>query len=207
MKLKKTVKRNLIIIGIIVILVLGIFAYIKFYPKEKVKEVKIVNKIEKYGYKLKDNKPTKYKNMFKELKEILTAKNIDEESYVKKITEMYIYDFYSLDDKTAKTDVGGVDFVYEKALDNYLLIAEDTYYKYVESNIYNNRKQLLPIVSEITIDSVERVPFAYAEETDEEAYKVKASWTYTDETFNDYQKEATLIFIHDGIKLSLVELK
>ena len=126
---------------------------------------------------------------------------------VKKISEMFIYDFYSLNDKSTKTDVGGTDFVYASILENFLTNAEDTYYKYVESNMYNDRKQSLPVVDEIKIDSVEQTEFAYGEETDEEAYEVTVSWTYTDKEFNDYQTKATLIFIHDDIKLSLVELK
>ena len=43
--------------------------------------------------------------------------------------------------------------------------------------------------------------------SDDEAYEVTVSWTYTDSDFDDYQKEATLTFIHDDIKLSLAELK
>lgn len=207
MKLKKNVKRVIILIFIIFSIVVGAIIYFKYNDKEKVNEVKIVNEIKDYDYKLKENKPKKYKEMFDELKEILSSKNIDEEAYVKKISEMFIYDFYSLNDKVAKTDVGGVDFVYKEIIDNFLLNAEDTYYKYVESNIYNNRKQSLPTVSEITIESVEKETYAYNEQNDEMAYKVKVSWSYTDDNFSDYQKEATLIFIHDKNKLSLVELQ
>ena len=36
---------------------------------------------------------------------------------------------------------------------------------------------------------------------------VNVSWTYTESKYDDYQNKATLVFIHDGIKLSLVELK
>ena len=207
MKLKKNVKRVIILIFIIITIVVGAIIYFKYNDKEKVNEVKIVNEIKDYDYKLKENNPNKYKEMFDELKEILSSKNVDEESYVKKISEMFIYDFYSLNDKVAKTDVGGVDFVYKEIIDNFLLNAEDTYYKYVESNIYNNRKQSLPTVSEITIESVEKETYAYNEQNDEMAYKVKVSWSYTDDNFSDYQKEATLIFIHDKNKLSLVELQ
>lgn len=207
MKLKKKVKRILLILLLIITIIIGIFIYQKFNNKEKVEEVKIVNEIKDYNYKLKENKPKKYQEMFKELKEILSSKKVDEEKYVKKISEMFIYDFFSLNDKIAKTDVGGVDFVFKEAEANFLQNAENTYYKYVESNIYNNRKQSLPTVSEIKIDSVENEEFAYGEKNDETSYKVKVSWSYTDDNFSDYQKEATLIFIHDSNKLSLVELQ
>ena len=208
MKLKKNVKRKLLILIIMVIAAVGgFFAYKKFFDNETTKEVKVVDNISKYGYKLKENKPKRYKTMFNELKDILSEKEVDEEKYGRKISEMFIYDFYSLDDKAAKTDIGGVDFVYSKVLENFLDNAQNTYYKYVESNIYNNRKQKLPIVDEITIKSVSQKAFAYGDKTDDKAYFVEVEWTYTDEKYDDYQKSATLVFIHDDMKLSLVELQ
>lgn len=207
MKLKKKAKIIIVVLLIILLLVLSILSYMQFKNKNKVNEVKILNKIDKYGYTLKDNKTTKYKNLFNELEKILNEKEVNEEEYVKKITEMFIYDFYSLNDKTAKTDIGGVEFVYKEILDNFLKNAQNTYYKYVESNIYNNRKQLLPVVSEINIESIDQKEFTYDKNTDDLAYYVKVNWTYTDEKFSNYQNEATLVFIHDDNKLSLVELQ
>jgi len=209
MKLKKKAKRILIILLIIILaVIIGFFVLKKGTSKKDTpKEAKIVNEVDKYDYKLKETKPSKYKEMFKELKEILKEEPVDEEKYVQKISEMFIYDFYSLNDKTAKTDVGGVEFVYPGVLDNFLENAQNTYYKYVENNIYNNRKQSLPVVSNINIESVTKEPFAYNDKTDEEAYKVVVTWSYTDDEFSSYQKNATLIFIHEDIKLYLVELQ
>jgi len=209
MKLKKKFKKILIgIVIVLLLLVLAFFVYKSFSPEQKeVKEAKIVSKIDNYGYKLKENKPKAYKDMFKELEEILKEDEVDEEAYVKKISEMFIYDFYSLDDKDAKTDIGGVDFVYNGVLENFLQNAQNTFYKYVESNIYGNRTQKLPIVKDIEVKEATQAPFAYGEKTDEKAYSVKVSWDYTDPDFATYQKEATLKFIHDGKKLSLVELQ
>ena len=208
MHLKKKPKIIIIVVVIITLLLLGVIVLRTLDGHQKeVKAVKIENSIEKYGYNLKENKPKEYKEMFKELETILKKDNVDEKAYVEKIAEMFIYDFYSLEDKTAKTDVGGLDFVHSAALENFIKNAEDTYYKYLESNIYDNRKQELPVVTEITIDSLEQTPFAYGEENDESAYQIKVSWNYTSSNFSDYQKEATLIFVHEGNKLSLVALK
>ena len=209
MKLKKGVKKLIIAIVIILLLALLGFVVYKYFSsnESEVKEAKIVSHIEKYGYKLKENKPKAYKEMFKELEDILNADKVDEEAYVKKIAEMFVYDFYSLDDKDAKTDVGGVDFVYSKVLENFLQNAQNTYYKYVESNIYNNRNQKLPIVKDIEVTELVTKPFAYGNETDEKAYEVSVKWDYTDPDFSTYQKEGKLIFIHDDVKLSLVELQ
>lgn len=208
MKLKK--KPKIILIACIVIFCLAAIAFVGYqtiFKSPEVKEVKVLKTIKEYGYTLKDNKTKKYQEMFEELSKILEKDSVDEEEYVKKITQMFIYDFYSLEDKSAKTDVGGTDFVYSPSLTNFLDNAEDTYYKYVESNIYGDRKQDLPVVDEITIDSVEQTEFAYGETSDDAAYEVVVSWTYTDSDFSDYQNEATLTFVHEDNKLSLAELK
>ena len=147
MKLKKKPKIIITLFALLLIAALAIVLVISFKPKgTKVKEVKILKSIDEYGYQLKDNKSKKYKDMFKELEDILRADTVDEEAYAKKIAEMFVYDFFSLEDKAAKTDVGGVEFVHPNAVANFLLTAEDTYYKYVESNIYGERKQELPAV-------------------------------------------------------------
>ena len=207
--MKKKTKN--IIIGVVIVLLLGLLAFVVYKAvkpeQQEVKEVKIVSHIEDYGYKLKENKPKAYKDMFKELEDILKEKEVDEEAYVKKISEMFIYDFYSLDDKDAKTDIGGVDFVYDDTRENFLQNAQNTYYKYVESNIYGNRHQKLPIVKDIEIKNVEQAPFAYGDQTDDKAYTVTVSWDYTDAEFSTYQKSAVLKFIHQDKKLCLVELQ
>lgn len=209
MRLKKKVKRIILVFLIIALLVVcGFFVKDKFFDKEEVKETKVLKTIDKYGYTLKDNKTSKYKKMFEELNEILTEDPVDEEEYVKKITEMFIYDFYSLDDKASKTDIGGVDFVHKDVLQNFLVAAEDTYYKYVESNIYKNRQQRLPVVGDVTIESVKNDTYTIAGgETDDKAYYVKVNWDYTDNSFDSYQKTAELVFVHNDIRLDLVELQ
>lgn len=208
MKIKKKVKKTAIIIVLVIaIAAVAILIYKNSSKPPKVEEVKILNKIDDYEYALKDNKTKAYQDKFNELIKILSEKEVDEEKYVSKISEMFILDFYSLNDKTAKTDIGGVDFVHPDILANFLENAENTYYKYVESNIYNNRQQKLPTVSTITINSISQEPFSYSNTIDEQAYKVSASWTYTDEAYSDYQNSATLVFVHKDKLLCLVELK
>ena len=158
--------------------------------------------------------------MFYELKDILSKDKVDKEKYAKQISKMFIYDFYSLDDKLAKTDVGGLDFVYPTVLENFMLNAESTYYKYLESNVYKNRKQKLPVVTNIKIEDITQEEFEYTKiidnvdkskveeenELDEKAYIVDITWDYTSPSFDDYQKEATLTIVHKGKKLYIAEL-
>lgn len=206
MKLKKKPKIIITLVALLLIAALAIVLVISFKPKEKkVTEVKVLKSIDEYGYQLKNNKTKKYKDMFKELEDILRADTVDEEAYAKKISEMFVYDFFSLEDKAAKTDVGGVEFVHPNAVANFLLNAEDTYYKYVESNIYGERKQELPAVDKVTVESIEKSEFAWNNAI-HEAYEVKLSWTYTNEKFVDYQKTALVILIKSDLNYYVVQI-
>ena len=206
MKLKKKAKLTIIGVALILIIALAAIIAINFMPKkEKVKEIKVLKSIDEYGYELKDNKTKKYKELFKQLEDILRKDEVNQEEYAKKVAEMFVYDFYSLEDKVAKTDVGGVDFVHPSALENFLLNAEDTYYKYIESNIYGERKQDLPAVDKITVESITPTEFAY-NKTKHEGYEVKVNWTYTNEKFSSYQKSAVVVLIKKDIKYYVVEI-
>ncbi len=208
MKLKKKPKIILYSVIAIFLIVLAAVLVITFMPdkKQEVKEVKVLKSIEAYQYDLKDNKTETYKKMFKELENILREDEVSDEEYVKKIAEMFVYDFYSLADKSAKTDVGGVDFVHPNALQNFLVNAQDTYYKYVESNLYGEREQKLPTVDSITIESATSTEYVYNSQK-LSAYDVKVTWTYTDEAYSSYQQSATLTFVKEDIKFYLVELQ
>ncbi len=208
MKLKKKIKVLLVIILIALFVLLGFLIYKNLTGGTEIKEAKVIGSIKEYGYELKDNKNATYKKMFHELEDILTAKEVDEEAYAKKIAEMFIYDFYSLEDKTAKTDIGGVQFVHPAILQNFTENAESTYYKYIENDVYGTRKQALPMVDTITIENVQQGLYVVGDTgKDEEAYELKVTWDYTSATYSDYQKQATLDFVHDGKKLLLVEVK
>ena len=207
MKLKKKVKRFLIIFLIIVVAAVGGFVFYEMTNTSKVtiKKATVLNEIKEYGYTLKSNKSKAYKKEFANLATILNSDSVDEEAYLKSITKLFILDFYTLSDKVANTDVGGVDFIHTDAKTNFLEKAEDTIYKYVENNMYGGRRQSLPTVQDVTVEDIQNVSFTLNKETDTNAYQVTVSWTYTEE--NDYQNKATLTFAHEGKKLSLVEMK
>lgn len=207
MKLKKKVKRFLIILLIVIVAAVGGFVFYEMTNTSKVtiKKATVLNEIKEYGYTLKSNKSKAYKKEFANLATILNSDSVDEKAYLKSITKLFILDFYTLSDKVANTDVGGVDFIHTDAKTNFLEKAEDTIYKYVENNMYGGRRQSLPTVQDVTVEDIQNVSFTLNQETDTNAYQVTVSWTYTEE--NDYQNKATLTFAHEGKKLSLVEMK
>ena len=205
MRLKKKVKVILVLAIILIIAGLAFLAYESFKPKAT-KTATVENEIKDYGYTLKSTRNDRYKKMFQELQDILSKKKVDEEAYVEQISKMFIMDFYTLNDKLANTDVGGIDFVHTNAKTNFLEKAEDTVYKYVENDIYGNREQQLPEVTEVTVEKVENIEYTIGTDfTDDFAYQVEVSLKYKEDM--DYPTKATLIFVHEDNKLSLVEME
>ena len=205
MKLKKKVKVILIIAIILIVAGLGFLAYESLQPKN-VRTATVENEIEEYGYTLKSTRNDRYKEMFQELKDILSEDPVDEEAYLEQVSKMFIMDFYTLNDKLANTDVGGIDFVHTNAKTNFLEKAEDTVYKYVESDIYGTRDQELPEVTDVTVEKVENIEYTIGTDvTDDNAYQVEVSLKYKEDM--DYPTKATLIFVHEDNKVSLVEVE
>lgn len=204
MKLKKKVKVTITVLIVLILLGGGAYYYYNYMNKKDTK-VTVEHEIKDYGYKLKNSKSTAYKKMFYKLEKILKEDPVNEESYVKQIAKMFLLDFYSLSDKAAKTDVGGIDFVNTTASTDFLEKAQDTVYKYLESDIYKQRKQTLPTVSDVKITNVEKTSYKYKDTTDDSAYVVKANITYEKDL--DYPTKAVLTFVHEDKKLSLVKVE
>jgi hypothetical protein len=201
-------KKKAIVITFIIIVFIIVLAtiIIKIWPSaNNSDEVKIINRIDGYGYILEDNKTALHKKYFDELTDVLNADQIDEEEYAKLVVKLFISDFYNLSNKITKNDIGGTQYVYSEARDNMILKAKDTIYKYVENNINNTRKQSLPVVSDIEITSIDQIDFEYGDKTDDKAYEIVATWSYKEDL--GYQSDATIILIHEDQKLTIAELQ
>ena len=138
---------------IVLLIIVGLLLLKKIAPENKRKtenKIEKVDNIENYDYNLYKNSSKLYKKYYNELKTVLNANEIDEEKYAKLVAELFVIDFYSLDTHLTNQDVGGLDFIYSSMKENFSLKATDTIYKYIESNVYGDRKQKLPMVKEIT---------------------------------------------------------
>ena len=205
MKLKKSV---ILLLAFLCIGGFCCYVYFHFFaPSNKLNNKKGIDSIESYGYTLNDRHTDVYKNYFKELKSLLEDDIVNEEQYLNLIAKMFIMDLYSLDLRVDNNDIGGVEFVYEGARDNFKAKVQDTLYLYMESDLYGKREQDLPVVKDVTVSDVSTVAYYYNDNKDKDdaAYIVDVQWEYVDSS--NYQKSATLYFIHDGNKLALVEIK
>lgn len=207
--MSKKVKKILVVVLIIVALVSFFIVYKKLTggkkeEKEEAKEVDVI-KTKEFDYKLYDNKSELYQEYFSKLKDELMKDEVNDQEYAKILGSLFVIDFYSLEDKKTSTDVGGLDFIYEGIKENFVLKATDTIYKYVQSNVYGDRKQELPMVSAIEAKTITPTQVTIGDINDPNGYNATFSVTYKKDL--GYAKEVTLTLLHIEKKLYIVEVK
>jgi len=205
----KFIKRNLdrIVLGIVLLSLIGILIFYLFdtlKKEEEVPEVKKVDEIVEFGYKLKESDSELYHSLFVDLKDVLSEENIDYDEYAEKLASLFIIDFYTLNNKITNMDIGGVQYLYSKIKDNFILKATDTIYKNVKSNIYGDRNQELPIVSNVTVKSSKNITFEYGDLKDTNAYEIVVNVEY--EKPMGYPTEVKLTIVHEDNKLVIIEV-
>lgn len=166
---------------IIVLFLLTGFLYFKIYKESSVKNVEKINtvdNIKNYGYSLNSNATKYYKDLFKELKEILNAEPLQEEEYAKKVAQLFVTDLFTLSTKITSSDVGGVQYVYKDFREDFISIAQTGLYNSIKSNVYGDRKQDLPEVSEVTILDIKLKDFNYANTNFKDSYYISVEIKY-----------------------------
>ena len=205
-KRKINVKRVAILIILLVLIIAGIVLGIsKLTNKENnTKEVKEVASIDAYGYTLKENATKYYKKLFKEFEKILNADKVDEEKYAELVAQMFMADFFNLNNKISKNDVGGTQFVYSEYVNDFEKYAMDSVYKTVESDVYGDREQTLPEIENVTVTKVKNDSYTYGENTDDNAYIYNFEIEYKEDL--GYQTEGSLTLIHNGNKIEVASM-
>lgn len=201
--MKKNKGRGVIVIFIIVGIIL--FGYLGYRVKNdffKGSERKKLDSIELYGYTLSKNDTEIYKTYFKELSKVLNEKTIDYTEYAKLISKLFVTDLYTLDNKLASTDIGGLEFLHKDLKDNFKENMGSTLYNFVESNIDGKRTQELPIVKDVNVSDVFETKYTY-NKTEYDAYIVSTDITYEKDL--GYPKSMKLTIIKDNNILYIVK--
>lgn len=204
--MKKSSKKKILILIIIliVVVIISLIGVKVLFSNDEEQEVKVIKEIKGYEYRLNENETELYKDEFYKLEEILTSDEINYEEYAKGVAKLFIIDFYTLDNKLSKNDIGGTEFIKQSMRDNFIEEARSTFYKYIEVKS-DKRNQKLPIVSEITNINIEKASFTYNDKTtDENAYKINISWNYKEDLA--YEKEAKMILVKENEKLYIIEM-
>ena len=204
-RLKKKVIVLIVLIIILILLITGGLIYKNLSKNKTNSTVKVLDKIPEYGYVLKDNEPKIYKDLFKKLAEVLKEDNVDYDEYARIISQMAVIDFYNLDNKQSKNDIGGTQFIRSENVDNFILEASETVYKYVEQNLDGKRKQNLPVVKSSEIKDLKNEKYKYKKINDDNAYDVKVNIDYEEDL--GYPKEVEVKLMHTDKKLEIYYMK
>lgn len=207
-KVRKRVKKKAIILVLIpVVLIIAILVVNIKNMLAKPLTVEVVSSIDEYNYYLENTDSRIYKKYYKELESELEDQKIDEENYVSLLAKLFTIDFYTLNNKMTNQDIGGIQFVHESQKESFKAEATNHMYKYVKSNLTGKRKQELPEIKNATVEEVKQ--FSYENEKanleDNSAYQTKVKLEYVKDL--DYPTEVNLTWIHEGMKLSLVEVE
>ena len=205
-------KKKLLICLILVLLIVGgYFVYDKFFKQTEGTAPKVVDEIKKFNYVVNEKDTKLFKSTFNELKSILSKKNVDNKKYAETISKLFVIDFFNLDNKSSKNDVGGVQFVYNSYKTDFIDYAREGMYKQVNNHIDNKNKQVLPEVTSVKVTNSDTVvPSSvfehkdFANETEANAYEITVEWTY--KNGDGFQNKAVLTVVKDGDKLSIAKM-
>lgn len=204
-------KKFIICLIIVAIIIGGYFGYKKLTKKEEIKAPKVVDEIKAFNYVVNENDTKLFKTYFSELKEILNAKTVDDKKYAETIAKLFVVDFFNLDNKTSKNDVGGVQFVYSTYKTDFVDYARDGIYKQVTNKIDTNNKQVLPSVTSVNVSNIEEIDASSIFESvtfegdNAKGYEVTLDWEY--KNGDGFQDNATLTIVRDGDKLSVAQME
>ena len=200
----KKQKRKDWIKGLLLVLVLFIIAGLVLYgygylmktKNEVVNSANVFDSIEKYGYTLNDNVTQYYKDEFNKLKTMEDDKEI-----ATQVAKLFVIDIYSINYKINKYEVTSMQYFYSDKRDMHRQKMVDTIYKYVEDNSYDDRKQELPEVKEVTVKEVKEDKYKMGDEK-RDSYVVTLGISYIKDL--GYDKLAEVTLVKDGNNYSVV---
>ncbi len=207
--MKKYIKILVILVVVFCLVFGGYFVYHYFKNKNQnnnpQNEVKITNTIEQFGYNLEDRDTELFKSKFEELQKLLEEENYNKEDYIRLVSELFIIDFFTIDNKISRYDIGGLEYVYSGAVESFRSVAENSIYKTVENNLDKNRTQDLPIVTNIEVTELSPSTFKMPDDSEVDAYRVALSWEYEEDL--GYDSSAVLLLIWENDKIGVVFYK
>ena len=202
--MRKRYKIGLIVIGVLLVLVIGVGVLKIFFSKEEEKVdanvSNVISNISDYGYTLDDRDTDYMKEVFAELEDILNADTVDYTSYANTLAKLFVIDFYTLDNKINKYDVGSLEYILSSKVDMFRQKAVDTVYRDIIDNTYRDRVQDLPEITNVTILNTENTTFTL---DDEEMEAIKVTMNYEYEEDLGYDTEGTIYFVREANKLSV----
>ena len=183
-----------------------------------VTEVANEYKIENPEYILRDNATQLQLDLFAELKSYYegTAEEFTDADIATAVCKNFVADFYTWSNKVGQYDVGGMYYVFEPQRKNIYTQARDTFYNrlsdYISEYGVENLIEVESIVSATGTKSSEEYismePETEVQESWDEVYNVKVSWTYkANDKFSPskYATSMSFVVINNAGRFEIVE--
>lgn len=206
-RLKKWVKVAIFILILLLLSIIGFVTYSKLSNKKEEKvETVIKEEIESDTYKYYINSSaSKYeKEVFEELKKVLSKEEINEEEYASLLAKVFISNLFTLNSKNNSSDISSSQYVYSSYQDTYKTIIKDTIYSSIELNLNGERTQELPEVSDVEVISNKRIKFFLDKEIiDEQAFDIKVNISYVKDL--GYPTEYNIVLVKNNDLLEVAK--
>ena len=202
--MRKKYKVGLIVISVLLVGVISLGVLRIFYndeeEKREVNVTSVISNISDYGYTLDDRDTDYMKEVFSELENILETEEIDYHAYAEALAKLFVIDFYTLENKINKYDIGSLEYILSSSVESFRLKAQDTIYRDVIDNTYRDRIQDLPEITNVEIVNTEDTTFMLNDE-EVEAIKVEMNYQYKEDL--GYDGEGTIYLVRNDIKLEV----
>ncbi len=206
--MQKKYKIGLIIITILIVLItfIDVLKVFVFNSNETTphNSTKIILNLKDFGYTLDNRDSSLMQAEFETLMTNLKSSEINYEEYAESLSKLFIIDFYTLDNKINKYDVGGLEYILSDKKEMFQNKAMDTIYKDIIDNTYNDRKQSLPIISNVNILETTEDQITL-NDTPTDCYKVKLEFSYEKDL--GYDTKATIYLVRNNEKLEIALYK
>ena len=203
--MRKKYKVGLIVISVLLVGVISLGVLRIFYNNEEEKRevnvTSVISNISDYGYTLDDRDTDYMKEVFSELENILEALEIDYHAYAEALAKLFVIDFYTLENKINKYDVGSLEYILSSSVESFRLKAQDTIYRDVIDNTYRDRIQDLPEITNVEVVNTEDTTFTLNDE-EVDAIKVEMNYEYKEDL--GYDTEGTIYLVRNDVKLEIV---
>lgn len=204
MNKKYKISLTVLLILIIACVSLLMLKRVLYHQKEnKAMVSSIVDNMENYGYSLDDRDTKIYKDTYYELKELLSAEEVNYEEYGQKLTKLFVIDLFTLSNKVNKYDVGGLEFIYNSEKEMFKNKVMDTLYEDLEDNSYDTRNQQLSTVSAVIIDESKETTYQLDDDKELSGYEYIINIEYEEDL--GYDNKAKVIVVRDDNKMYVVK--
>lgn len=202
--MRKRYKIWMFIIILLIIFVSGIGLFKLFINNDDEEQPKnvtnIISNIKEYNYTLDDRDTNYMKEEFKNLENILKEEQVDFNLYASTLAKLFVIDFYTLNNKVNKYDVGGLEYILNSKIDMFKSKAMDTIYNDVIDNSYKDRVQELPEITNVEVLNVDETEIKINDDNTK-AYRVTMNYTYKKDL--GYDNEGTIYLVQTDNKLEV----